>query len=71
MTLASWIGALALGLLMCGIMWWYGKRQYTEGWNAGFTENLKIRLADIKDSLANKVEIYHVIDSSDEDDDEE
>lgn len=67
MTLGSWIGAGLLGLAMCGIMWWYGKRQYAEGWNDGFTENLKVRLADIKEGLANKVEIYHVIDEEDED----
>lgn len=66
MTLGSWIGAGALGLVMCGIMWWYGKRQYAEGWNAGFTENLKLRLTDIKDNLASTVEIYHADDEEDE-----
>jgi hypothetical protein len=67
MTLASWIGAVALGAIMCGIMWWYGRRQYNEGWNAGFTENLKLRLTDIKDGLASSVEIYHSESEEDED----
>ena len=66
MSLGSWIGAIVLGLVMCGLMWWYGKRQYEEGWNAGFTENLKIKLTDIKDNLASTVEIYHV-DENEED----
>lgn len=67
MGLGSWLGVLFLGSTMCGIMWWYGKRQYEEGWNDGFTENLKVKLADIKEGLANKVEIYHIVDEEDED----
>jgi len=67
MGLWSWLGALGLGAALSGIMWWYGKRQYEEGWNDGFTENLKVKLADIKEGLANKVEIYHIVDEEDED----
>lgn len=52
-------GTIVLGGIMCGVMWFYGKRQYKEGWNDGFSENLKLRLMDIKDNLANKIEIYH------------
>ena len=66
MTIGSWIGAGSLGLLMCAIMWWHGRRQYNEGWNAGFTENLKLRLTDIKDGLASNVEIYHSESEEDE-----
>jgi hypothetical protein len=67
MTLTSWIGAIGLGAIMCGIMWWHGRRQYNEGWNAGFTENLKLRLTDIKDGLASSVEIYHSESEEEED----
>lgn len=67
MGLWSWIGALGLGAALCGIMWWYGRIQYKEGWSDGFTQNLELKLKDIKEGLANKVEIYHVIDEEDED----
>lgn len=69
MTFGSWVGAGALGLVLCAIMWFYGRMQYKNGWNDGFHENLKIKLENIKDGLASRIEVYHV--SEYEEDDEE
>jgi hypothetical protein len=40
--------------------------QYREGWEAGFKENLEIRLANVKDGLASRIEVYHVTEEEDE-----
>ncbi len=66
MTLGSWLAAGGLGLLMCGIMWYYGRTQYREGWEAGFKENLELRIADIKDGLASRIEVYYREDEDEE-----
>ncbi len=66
MGLMSWLGAIGLGAALCGIMWYYGRMQYRDGWEAGFKENLEIRLANVKDGLASRIEVYYA-----EEDDEE
>ena len=67
MTLGSWIGAIFLGFVLCGIMWFYGRWQYKQGWNEGFHENLRIKLENIKEGLASRVEVYYESDGSEND----
>ncbi len=66
MGLMSWLGAIGLGAALCGIMWYYGRMQYREGWEDGFKENLEIRISEIKDGLASRIEVYHVTDEEEE-----
>lgn len=67
MDFSSWVGALFLGGALCTIMWGYGKFRYSQGWQDGFRENLELRLAEIKDGLASRIEVYHVTEEKDED----
>lgn len=60
MTLFSWLGVLGLGVVMCVIMWFYGREKYKEGWSDGFGTNLGIKLADIKNGLAETVKVYSI-----------